>query len=194
MKVLPLASLFALVSIVAYCAPPGTFRHIDFEFIGTVRDKETREPLEGAYVVATYNVLETSFAANAIKCRKTKGMYTGKDGKFHFPVEKLDGMNPNDVTAIKPGYYGNNREFPTPRAYSAQRAEAYTNRDHYLIKQDPDKPNFRFGDGQERCRYAISLKDVEASEEYRRIMVDEAIRLGAPTWLINNFKRGIIGL
>ena len=180
-----------LLSLVAYCAPPGTFRRIDFELTGTVRDTETKEPLEGAYVVATYEILETSFAANAIKCKKTRGMYTGKDGKFHFPVEKLDGMNPSDVTAIKPGYYGNDRVFATPQAYSAQGAEAYTNRDHYLTKQDPDKPNFRFGDFQEGCKSAEYREDVEASVVFRKIMLAEAMRLGAPMQLIENFKRGI---
>ena len=49
----------ALASVVAYCAPPGTFRHIDFELTGTVRDKETKQPIEGAYVVAVYLIRES---------------------------------------------------------------------------------------------------------------------------------------
>ena len=37
----------ALASLAAYCAPPGTFQRIDFEFTGTVLDRETRQPVEG---------------------------------------------------------------------------------------------------------------------------------------------------
>src|SRR5450759_1147278 len=103
----------ALASVVAYCAPPGTFRGIDFEFTGNVRDKETKEPLEGAYVVAIYYIREASAGVGSFNCQKTKGMYTGKDGKFHFPIEKLNNLSPGEVTAIKPGYYGNDRVIPT---------------------------------------------------------------------------------
>lgn len=177
-----------LVSVVAYCAPPGTFRRADFEFTGTVRDKETKEPLEGAYVVATYDVLEGNFAVSAFQCKKTRGMFTGKDGKFHFPVEKLNGLNPSDVTAIKPGYYGATRVFPTSQAHRAQSAEAYTGRDHYLTKQNPDKPEFRFGDGQEGCGHAEYREDVEASIRFLKIELAELERLGSDLRSIKGVK------
>jgi hypothetical protein len=181
----------ALASLVAYCAPPGTFRGIDFEFTGTVRDKETNEPLEGAYVVAIYYVREGDFAVSAVKCKKTKGMYTGKDGKFHFPIEKLNNLSPGDITAIRPGYYGNHRVIPSAKLQDAQTAETYSNRDFYLVKQNPDKPEFRYGDMEEGCLHAEYREDVEASIEFKKIILAEAKRLGAHPLRVENFNRGI---
>ena len=169
----------ALASVVAYCAPPGTFRRIDFELTGTVRDKETKQPIEGAYVVAVYLIRESGFAASALNCKKTKGAHTDKDGKYHLPVEKLDGLSPHDVAAIKPGYYGTDREIPTIQQQRAQNADTYANRDHYLIKQNPDKPEFRFGFSQLGCIFAESREDVAASIQFKKIELAELERLGA---------------
>ena len=36
---------------------------------------------------------------------KTKGMVTGKDGKFSFPLDRLDGVSPAQVFAIKADHY-----------------------------------------------------------------------------------------
>ena len=106
-------------------------------------------------------------------------MFTGKDGKFHFPIERLDGMSPHDVTAIKPGYYGNKREFGDPLEQRARTPAAYTNRDHYLVKQDPQKPNFRYGEGQEGCTHAESREAIEPSIQFLKIELGEVTRLGA---------------
>ena len=184
----------ALASVVAYCAPPGTFRHIDFELTGTVRDKETRQPIEGAYVVAVYLIHESGLAASALNCKKTKGAYTDKDGKYRLPVEKLDGLSPQDVTAIKPGYYGTDREIPTIEQRRAQNADTYSNRDHYLIKQNPDKPEFRFGFSLLGCTFAESREDVAASIQFKKIELAEVKRLAGENWLIENVSRGIARL
>ena len=37
--------VLVLACAVAYCAPPGTFRTVDFELVGTTRDSETKEPI-----------------------------------------------------------------------------------------------------------------------------------------------------
>ena len=184
----------ALASVVAYCAPPGTFRHIDFELTGTVRDKETRQPIEGAYVVAVYLIHESGLAASALNCKKTKGAYTDKDGKYRLPVEKLDGLSPQDVTAIKPGYYGTDREIPNIEQRRAQNADTYSNRDHYLIKQNPDKPEFRFGFSLLGCTFAESREDVAASIQFKKIELAEVKRLAGENWLIENVSRGIARL
>jgi hypothetical protein len=181
----------AFASVVAYCAPPGTFRRIDFEFTGTVLDRETHEPVEGAYVVAIYSGAAASPAAVAIYCTKTKGMYTGKDGKFHFPVEKLDNRSPGDVMAIKPGYFGNERKIPTGRIQRSQSAETYTGRDVYLTKQNPDKPEFRFGEVEVRCERATNKDDVEASILFMRTEVSELLRLKANGKGIDGIERFI---
>lgn len=184
----------ALASVVAYCAPPGTFRRIDFELTGTVRDKETRQPIEGAYVVAVYLIQESGLAASALNCKKTKGAYTDKDGKYRLPVEKLDGLSPQDVTAIKPGYYGTDREIPNIEQRRAQNADTYSNRDHYLIKQNPDKPEFRFGFSLLGCTFAESREDVAASIQFKKIELAEVKRLAGENWLIENVSRGIARL
>ena len=184
----------ALASVVAYCAPPGTFRRIDFELTGTVRDKETKEPLEGAYVVAVYLIHESGLAASALNCKKTKGAYTDKDGKYRLPVEKLDGLSPNDVTAIKPGYYGTDREIPNFEQRRAQNADTYSNRDHYLIKQSPDKPEFRFGFSELGCTFAESREDVAASIQFKKIELAELERLGDEPRYVEIAKREIARL
>ena len=74
----------------------------------------TKQPIEGAYVVAIYREQVVSMAAMNSWCVKTRGMYTGKDGKFRFPVENLKGNSPLYAGAIKPGYYNGPR-------YSRQR-------------------------------------------------------------------------
>src|SRR4051812_9383058 len=73
-----------------------------YELTGTILDATTKAPLADAYVLAIY---EESFRDNAVSanhCAKVKGMYTGPDGKFRFPVEKLNGISPGMVQAIKP--------------------------------------------------------------------------------------------
>ena len=183
-----------LASTVAYCAPPGTFRSIDFEFTGTVLDRETRQPVEGAFVVAIYSGAAASPAAVAIFCTKTKGMHTGKDGKFRFPIEKLNNRSPGDVMAIKPGYFGNERKIPPGYIQRAQTAETYTGRDVYLTKQNPDKPEFRFGESEVSCERASNKDDVIASIEFMRTEVAELLRLGANSRGIDSIKRLIADL
>lgn len=181
----------ALASMVAYCAPPGTFRRIDFELTGRVLDKETGEPLEGAYVVAVYLVREYGIAVISEQCKKTKGTYSGKDGTYRLPVDKLDGLSPQDVTAIRPGYYGQSRVIPSIQLQHAQTRETYSNRDIYLTKQDLEKPNFSYGDLQEDCSHAEYRDDVEASVKFGKIALAEVERLGGEPWLIENIKRRI---
>ena len=184
----------ALASAVGYCAPPGTFRSIDFEFTGTVLDRETRQPVEGAFVVAIYSGAAASPAAVAIFCTKTKGMYTGKDGKFRFPIEKLNNRSPGDVMAIKPGYFGNERKIPPGYIQRAQTAETYTGRDVYLTKQNPDKPEFRFGEVEVRCERATNKADVTPSIEFLKIKLAESIRLDAKTQGLDAIKSFIYDL
>ena len=184
----------ALASVVAYCAPPGTFRRIDFELTGTVRDKESKEPIEGAYVVAVYLIRESGLAATSFNCKKTKGTYTDKDGKYHLPVEKLDNLSPHDVTAIKPGYYGNDRVIPTRKLQDAQSVETYSNRDLFLTKQNPESPNFRFGDFQEGCIFAESREDVAASIQFKKIELAELERLSDEPRYVEIAKREIARL
>ena len=54
-------------------------RYVDIASTSWKRDGQA---IEGAYVVATYNVMVAGPAVITSWCVKTKGMYTGPDGKF----------------------------------------------------------------------------------------------------------------
>jgi hypothetical protein len=162
------------------CFPLDWGPKIDFDLTGTVRDADTKEPLEGAYVIATYKIVRSGLAATATPCVKQKGMYTGADGMYHFPVEKLDGRNPFSTNAIKPGYFLNNRDLPDPNVWERQTAAAYSGRDIYLKKQDPAKPDWRYSDGGEICDEAPNRDAAAAGIEFLGLSLAEKVRLGAP--------------
>jgi hypothetical protein len=153
---------------------------IDFELTGTVRDADTKEPLEGAYVIATYKIVRSGLAATATPCVKTKGMYTDKDGTYHFPVEKLDGRNPSSTNAIKPGYFLHGYARPDSSAWKNQSAAAYSGRDIYLKKQDPSKPDWRYHDGDVICHEAPTREAAAAGIQFLKIALTEEVRYGAP--------------
>lgn len=168
-----------VASALAFCALPGPPRTIDFDLQGRVLDKNTMEPLEGAYVIAVYETTAASSTAVARYCIKTKGMFSGKDGRFRFPVEKLDNKSPSYVFAIKSGYFGNDGWLPTEKMAREQPAEAYSRRDVYLNKQDPAKPDFRIGQSELWCSRAKSRDDAEASIQFLKLEMDEFKRVGA---------------
>ncbi|MBL0142895.1 MAG: hypothetical protein IPP91_12525 [Betaproteobacteria bacterium] len=158
---------------------PLSFGKPDFELTGTVYDTTTKQPIEGAYVVALYYKSIVGPAAMDIWCVKTRGMYTGKDGTFHFPVEKLDGDSPLSVNAIKPGYYSDRPVVPSPEVRKKQGREAYTGRDLPLIPQNPAKPEYRFGSGDVYCNHAETKQDAAAGVEFLKIELSECVRLNA---------------
>ena len=77
----------ALGSVVTYCAPPGTFRGIDFDLTGTVFDKVSKQPIEGAYVVAIYLVRESGWA-DRVKLQKDQGNLHEQGRKISFSSRK----------------------------------------------------------------------------------------------------------
>ena len=166
-------AITAMSITLAYCSPLDWFRKIDFELTGTVIDVDTKLPIEGAYAMAIYKVIDSDFFVSATYCIKTNGMYTGKDGKFHFPIDKLDGWSPVEVTAIKPGYFLKD-QVPWQKVKSER--ERYTGRDVYLQKQNPEKPDFHLGG--DFCARPKFREDVEANIEYYKIEINEHIRLG----------------
>lgn len=167
------------VTTVANCASPGMFGNIDFELTGAVLDNETKQPIEGAYVVAVYKKRVAGPAAIFSYCFKTKGMYTAQDGRFHFPVEKLDGYSPYSVDAIKPGFFFVRPVYPKPAVWRQQGPEAYTGRDIYLAKQDPAKPSFKLSGINVHCTHADTPVDTAAAREFLKIELTEFTRLGA---------------
>ena len=178
----------ALASVVAYCAPPGTFLPIGFDYTGTVRDKDTNEPIEGAYVVGMYFVSKSNMAASVFQCKKTIGTYSDKNGVYHLPIEKLDNLNPHFVAVIKPGYFDDQQVFPIGKKRFALTKEAFSNLDVFLRKQDPAKPEFIYGNSEVGCIFAEKREDVAASAKFVEIELSEVERWGGETWRIRDLK------
>ncbi len=169
-------SLFITASVVAHCAPPGKYGKPAMNITGIVYDQNTKLPIEGAYVMAVYREMGGSFAGTAIWCVKTKGMYTGKDGSYHFPVEKMDGVSPDEVFAIKPDYYWHDSVLPTEFQNRWKSFGIYSNRHVYLKRQDPAKPSFRHGASY--CERPKSNEDVEANIVFFKIELTEHLKHG----------------
>ncbi len=176
---LPLTSFVFCGAATASGGSPLWFGKPDFELTGTVFDATTKQPIEGAYVVALYFEQYSGMAASGEHCVKTRGMYTGKDGTFHFPVEKLDGSNPGEVSAIKPGYRSDFPVRPPPDVWKKQGKEAYTGRDLPLVPQIPGKPQWWFGSVDVHCAHAKTRGDAAAGVEFLKFKLDEYLRLGA---------------
>jgi len=157
---------------------PLSFGKPDFELTGRVYDEATKESLEGAYVVALYYEDVIGPAALTTRCKRAKGMYTGKDGTFHFPVEKRDGNSPGMVMAIKPGYFSLWPVIPRDDVWKKQGKEAYSGRDLPLQRQDTQKPSWQMGHGDVYCTGADSREDVEPAIEFLKIRLAEVKRLG----------------
>jgi hypothetical protein len=157
---------------------PLSFGKPDFELTGRVYDNATKEPIEGAYVVALYYEGIVGPAAMTKRCKRAKGMYTGKDGTFHFSVEKLDGLNPGMVMAIKPSYFSLWPVMPPTDVWRKQDKEAYTGHDLPLQKQNPQQPSWQMGHGDVYCTGADWREDVEAAIEFLKIRLAEVRRLG----------------
>jgi len=199
-KVWAMAAAMAIGGISGYSAAAGgnpfSFGKPDFELTGRVYDDDTKEPIEGAYVVALYYEGVVGPAAMTKRCKRAKGMYVGKDGTFHFPVEKLDGLSPGMVMAIKPGYFSLWVTLPPDDVWKKQGKEAYSGRDTPLKKQDPQKPSWQLGHGDVYCAGADSREVVEAAIEFLRIRLAEekrleftAQRIGATTDMLEDLQR-----
>ena len=165
-----LTAITLSVSTLASCAE----KKIDFELTGTAYDKQSKKPIEGAYAVAIYMNLRAGYAAVRSHCVKTKGMYTGKDGKYHFPVEKRDGYSPLGVDVIHADYVSGVDIPKPPDIHRQQRAEAYTDRNVYMEKQDPAKPVF--GGDDVWCTQATKREDVVAAIEFYKIKRSQYVK------------------
>jgi hypothetical protein len=180
-----IASLLG-VSTLAYCAPADWFglRKPNFELTGQVLDFDTKQPIEGAYVLAVYQTISSAWlVGSSLNCVKTKGMYSGKDGHFHFPVEKLDQMSPGELHAIKPDYFLHKRAEVSDADFKAQNKSAYSNRHVYLKKQDPAKPDFQYG--FRYCQRPESGEAIEAALIFMGMKVEEETKFAKDERSIN---------
>jgi hypothetical protein len=185
-QVLGIISLLAAVSVFAYCAPPGQYGKPALDITGTVFDQDTKQPIAGAYVLAIYEESGGSFAGTSNWCVKTKGMTTGDDGRYHFPVERLDNKSPARIAAIKADYYLYSSLAPSDALQRAQSKATYTNRDVYLKKQDVVKPEFI--NEFTGCERPQSTNAIEAALTYMDMKIKEETKLGKDMRSVNSLK------
>jgi hypothetical protein len=174
-KPLLLAAAALSLTMAASCELPAADGVINFELTGQVLDFDTKQPIEGAYVLAVYEKVYMGFAASARYCVKTKGMLSDKEGRFHFPVEKLDSNSPAKLAAIKSDYYFHREKPISEKSAKAQNKETYSNRDVYLKRQDPAKLEFHFG--YTTCNRPESREAVDANIEFLKLRKAEAERI-----------------
>jgi hypothetical protein len=188
-QVLGIISLLAAVSVFAYCAPPGQYGKPALDITGTVFDQDTKQPIAGAYVLAIYEESGGSFAGTSNWCVKTKGMTTGEDGRYHFPVERLDNKSPARIAAIKADYYLYSSLAPSEALQRAQSKATYMNRDVYLKKQDVAKPEFQYGPAERYCTRAKSIEDAAAAVAYFKLELNEYIKYKLSDEAIKNIRK-----
>ena len=176
---------YAGVALVCVAATPAWSLDLsllgkpNFELVGTVLDADTKQPIEGAYVVATYKALRTSSTGVASYCIKTAGMYTGPDGKYHFEIDKLDGRSPYTTNAIKTDYFWVFTKNPKGYVFEKQNADAYSGRDIFLKKQDPANADFRLSNGEEVCYDAPTREAARAGADFLKYELQEETKYGA---------------
>jgi hypothetical protein len=158
------------------------------EVTGTVLDAATRVPIAGAYVVAVYDEWLASEAVSTFRCAKTKGMTTGTDGRFAFPVDPKLGV-PNFV-AIKSEYLFDGQDEPDPRGRKQRGMDPLKNRELYLKKQDEQNPDlFAYAVSSAICHNARTREDALAGAKYVRMVASEHRRYGGDPQRILSLER-----
>jgi hypothetical protein len=187
--------ILAILSLAtaASCSPPWANRKADFELTGQALDFDTKQPIEGAYVLAVYEKVDLGMAGASRYCVKTKGMLSDNEGRFHFPIDKLDGNSPYMVYAIKADYFLRDWELPTPDSVRGQTKQAYTNRHVYLKKQDPAKPEYLLREYRE-CGRPETREAAKANIAFLTIKKEEYVRLQMGDARIKNIEAMIQSL
>jgi len=185
-KLLLLGIAVLSLTLAASCELPAADGVINFEFTGRVLDKDTKEPVIGAYGLAVYEKVNMGFAASARYCVKTKGMLSDKEGKFHFPIEKLDGNSPHQVVAIKPDYYFRGGKQVSEESWKKQNKETHSNRDVYLKRQDLAKPEFL--NEFSGCRRPESTESIQPALFYMSMKVEEETKYGKDVRSVNALR------
>jgi hypothetical protein len=190
---LALASTGGMFSVIAADFAPQVVAKANepLELTGIAVDRATNKPLEGAWVLASYHEKRTDYVSGVAQdCVKTRGMTTGPDGAFHFPVEKRDGMSPQIVTAIMPGYYMYTVKQPTREQWKRQDAESYSNFVILMDKQDRAHP-IHVNNLEAFCPWAKRSEDTVAADKYLQIWIEELKRFGGTPKQIQSLERVI---
>jgi hypothetical protein len=86
--------------------------------------------------------------------------------------------------AIKADYFHRKLEIPAISVQKNNNKETYSNRHVYLKKQDPEKPEFRFG--YDECERPESRDAAEANIKFLLLEKQEVMRLGSQSAWFNN--------
>jgi len=183
-----LASLFPLLSSCASFGP------VDYEQTGMVIDDTTGKPIEGAYVLAVYLYGGNSMGGSFSYCHKTLGMYTGADGKYHFPVVVGNDANPMPPVAIKPGYRYVGYDFVNDQEQGRNQRLYYTGQNVRLAPQDPTKPYLNYVGANADCSRAPTRQDAAAGATFLTIEVGELEKYGEKKTRIESLRGAIRGL
>lgn len=101
MKTLSLSLLLAIVLSVSGCATAGPWR-------GRVIDTDTRQPIEGAAVVAIWYRSHFGFGGPVERFEDAREAVTDKDGRFTIPAYSYNSVlrdkTKPEFTIFKPGY------------------------------------------------------------------------------------------
>jgi hypothetical protein len=166
-----------LVYVWHFHASPGTWGKPVAYLTGQVLDADTKQPLEGAYVLASYEVVRSKmFLGSVRRCVKTLGMTTAKDGAFRFPVEDAYNNMPHSVYAIKPDYYTHLRVFPSQGLLTELGIGTNSERHVYLKRQDAADPSFQHG--FRYCEEPVSSAAVESAVKFLEIARVEETKYG----------------
>lgn len=107
----PLIILFLIFNFTdSASAGSGWIIYHESAFKGKVIDTETKEPIEGAVVVAIYRIREYSFVESNTMAKDVKEVLTNKNGEFYIPSHTFLSFYPiakGEAPAFiiyKPGY------------------------------------------------------------------------------------------
>jgi hypothetical protein len=133
---------------------------------GIVIDSKTGKPMEGAFVLAVYNESGgTLFGHSSSWCVRTKGVWTGPDGRFTFPKGKPN--NPH-LYAVKEGYVLNPYLESKPRKEGEKPAEFRQLHLDRLGESRIDSSDFII------CERPATRQDVEANITYLKLLYKES--------------------
>ncbi len=106
---IPLLSVFSLFSVgqitEAADRPARPLTNIDVEISGSVIDRDSKKPVNGAYVFVVYGAPSKNPNYLYDHCVKVKGTYVDENGAFRLAQEKLDDMILGYVQVVAPDYY-----------------------------------------------------------------------------------------
>lgn len=130
------------------------------QITGIVYDAKTKQPIDKAYVIATYTRARGTFGGHSSSyCYMARGMYTGADGKFALPVTNLDYGSPALVHAIKADYYFHDFVIPENIDPKRKPIEFFSNRHIYLMPQDLANRSF-----------VLAVVKIIVMAQHRRVM------------------------